>query len=146
MPKSKDYPTSDVTKLKRTISSLRSKLRQKDKKIDRLISDIKTLQESLDKSIIYINDELADIPVEDIVRYFNRKRKGKLDELKDEQKCEMDRLREKWQCHKCKTGYLRLIMVNRQDGKHYFRMCVNRDCGNKTPLKKWHDEVEGVHE
>jgi hypothetical protein len=146
MPKNKDYPTSDIAKLKRTNSSLRAKIRQKDKKIERLISDVNTLQKALDKSIIYINDELAEIPVEDIVRYFNRKKRGKLDDVVETHQNEMDRLRDKWQCYDCKSGYLRLVLVSRQDGKHYFRMCVNRDCKNRTPLKPYHDEVEGVEE
>lgn len=140
MGKNKDYPRNDTQRLKKIISDLKADIKKKDKKIDRLLSDIRTLQAALDKSIIYINEELANIPVEDIIRYFKNKKKGKLDEVKGE----LDRLKEKWSCHKCEVGYLRLIVLDRRNGRKYFRMCVN--CDNRTKLKSWHPDVEGVKE
>ena len=144
MSKSKDYPRSDIAKLKQTIKSLKSKCSQKDRKIDRLLSDVKTLQAALDNSIVYINEKLESIPVEDIVRYFNRKKAGKLEDVKDEHMQEIDRLKEKWRCFSCRTGYLRLVVMSRHDGQYYFRACVNENCNRRTELKSYHSEVDGL--
>ena len=51
--------------------------------------------------------------------------------------------KKKWQCHACKEDYLRLIILNRPDGVHYFRKCGNPKCINRTKLQRYHDKVEG---
>jgi hypothetical protein len=51
-------------------------------------------------------------------------------------------LKKQWECHGCKTDFLRLVVVPRIDGMFYFRRCPT--CKNKTKLKKYTDEVEGI--
>ena len=142
--KSKDKPVRDVQALKRLVSSLRSKIAQKDRKIERLVSDIKTLQKALDESMVYINDELSNIPVEDIVRYFKNKNKPRVSQIKKDQEQSLSELKSKWQCHKCNEGYMKLIIIERQDGKKYFRCCSSPTCKNRTEVQDWHPAVEGV--
>lgn len=49
---------------------------------------------------------------------------------------------EKWRCYECPDGILRLKVIQRQDGTFYYRKCDK--CTNKTKLKKWDKNVEGV--
>ena len=51
-------------------------------------------------------------------------------------------LEEKWQCHQCEDGILRITILNRLDGTFYFRKCDC--CSHRTKLKKVHDDVDGV--
>ena len=48
----------------------------------------------------------------------------------------------KWLCHDCEKGVLRIIVVNRRDGTFYFRKCDC--CSKRTKMKKFTEEVEGV--
>jgi hypothetical protein len=50
--------------------------------------------------------------------------------------------KEKWECFECKEGTLKIIILNRRDGCHYFRKCSN--CEHKTKIKKYTDQVEGI--
>jgi predicted RNase H-like nuclease (RuvC/YqgF family) len=140
----KNFPKSETGDLKQQVRSLKAKLRNRDKKIEIMKSELRTLQRALDESIVYINDELEQIPVEDLVRYFNRKKKGKLDEVQESYYNQMEKLKEDWKCYKCDHGYLKIVKIKRPDGMYYFRACV--DCPNKTKLKKYTDDVEGIHD
>lgn len=51
-------------------------------------------------------------------------------------------LRKKWKCHECEEGIMILNIFNRKDGVFYFRRCYA--CGNKTRMKKYTNDVEGV--
>lgn len=117
-------------------------LNRRDKKIKQLLSDIRTLQKALDESVVYIDDRLADIPVEDIVKYFNKKRRGGLDEVRETVEKSKEDLKKKWQCFSCGEGYLRLIIINRPDGRHYFRSC--NCCDKRTKIKRYTEDVEGA--
>jgi len=55
-----------------------------------------------------------------------------------------EKLLRRWLCHKCKQDYIKLIVLHRPDGTYYFRRCPN--CGNKTKIKKYNENVEGVVE
>lgn len=54
----------------------------------------------------------------------------------------LDDLKRKWECHVCAKDYLRLVVVPRQDGTFYFRRCPS--CMNKTKLKRYTENVEGI--
>jgi hypothetical protein len=143
MTKNKNFPKSEVAELKDTIRSLKSKLRNREKKIEEMKGELKTLQTALDKSIIYINDELKDVPVDEVVRYFNRKRKGR---LKDDFKAQLDILKARWSCWDCEIGYLTVVKINKGDETFYFRMCTTPGCNKRTKMQAWDDEVEGIME
>lgn len=144
MVKNKDFIKSESSKLKDTIRELKSCNRKLTKRVKDLVGEIKTLQTALDESIIYINKELEQIPIEDIVKYFSDKKRGRVSDVQKQHKDRLNELKEKWQCFKCKIGYLRLIIVDRKDKKFYFRICVNKDCSNRTKLKEWDSNVKGI--
>jgi hypothetical protein len=51
-------------------------------------------------------------------------------------------LEQKWKCHDCTTGLLRLIILFKAGEEFYFRKC---DCCNKrTKLKKYTEGVQGL--
>lgn len=54
----------------------------------------------------------------------------------------LEDLKRKWECHTCARDYLRLVIVPRADGTFYTRRCPT--CLNKTKLKKYTDDVEGI--
>jgi cell division protein FtsB len=77
----RNYGQSEISELKQTISELKSKNRRLKKDKDKLIQELQTLKKAFDTSKLYIDERLSDIPVEDVVRYFARKKRGKLDEV-----------------------------------------------------------------
>lgn len=52
------------------------------------------------------------------------------------------KLEEKWACFTCGKGVMRLVMLNRAGIPHYIRKCDI--CDNKTKMKKYTEDVEGV--
>jgi hypothetical protein len=48
----------------------------------------------------------------------------------------------KWKCHKCSEGILKIIIVNKMGKAYYLRKC--NFCSNKTKLQPYTKEVEGV--
>jgi cell division protein FtsB len=73
--------SSEVSELNQTISELKANNRILKKDKDRLITELQTLKKSFNTSKLYIDERLDDIPVEDVVRYFARKKAGKLEDL-----------------------------------------------------------------
>lgn len=75
-------------------------------------------------------------------------RYSNLDDLVQEQYEETeqsnDDLKKKWQCHACKSDYLRIVIFNRPDGTFYFRKCGS--CINRTKLQRYSEKVEGIVE
>lgn len=78
---SRNYGSSEVSELKQVISDLKAKNRRLKKDKDRLIIELQTLKKAFNTSKLYIDERLEDIPVEDVVRYFARKKAGKLDDV-----------------------------------------------------------------
>lgn len=146
MGKSKDYFKGEVGELKRVIHELKKDIKRLQKVIEGQKKELKTLKYALNDSILYINDDLANIPVEQIIAYFKDKKRGKLDEVHEHHKEELNNLKEKWKCHKCLTGYLRMVLLDRGDKKFYMRVCVNVNCGNRTVLKPYTSDIEGITE
>jgi septal ring factor EnvC (AmiA/AmiB activator) len=51
-------------------------------------------------------------------------------------------LERQWACWECGQGTMRLVVLERRDGVHYYRCCDN--CKKRTKLQKYNDKVEGV--
>jgi len=141
MSKGKNINRNDVSDLKDTINTLKGMLKKEKALNKRLLSEIKTLESAFSESILYINKELIDVPLPDVMDYFKDKKNGEIDEVKDMYNQRMDKLDKDWKCHKCDEGTLKLIVIERHDGKHYFRACGNKKCPNRTKLKKWHPDI-----
>ena len=50
--------------------------------------------------------------------------------------------KKKWECFKCKMGVLLLTVLQRPDGRHYFRKC--HSCTHKTKLQKYSNDIDGI--
>lgn len=46
---------------------------------------------------------------------------------------------DKWLCHDCGRGHLRIFIFNRQDGVFYYRTCDF--CNKKTPMQRYNKET-----
>lgn len=54
----------------------------------------------------------------------------------------MENLKKTWSCRQCESGFLKIIIISRRDGTHYFRSCTA--CKNRTKTKKFNDRVRGI--
>jgi Zn finger protein HypA/HybF involved in hydrogenase expression len=98
--------------------------------------------DKLKRQVSSLRKQLAKI---DIGRYENLQdmmQKFDAQEVKENQENDIREQEKKWKCHNCSDGVLRLKVFERQDGIMYFRKCDN--CDNRTELKKWNKNVEGV--
>lgn len=113
-----------------------------NKKEQDLIQKLKRENELLKKKISKLRKQIARI---DLDRYNNLKdllekcdEEGREERLRQEQQRHI----EKWLCHKCENGLLKLVIITRKDGTFYFRKCNN--CPNRTGTQKYHSKVEGI--
>jgi hypothetical protein len=103
---------------------------------------LKRENEKLKKHVSSLRKQLARI---DIDRYENiQDLIHKYDKQEVEETLEKNKKiqEDKWKCHKCQDGTLRLKIIDRSDGMFYYRKCDN--CPNRTVLKKWNENVEGA--
>lgn len=118
------------------------KRRNFNKKEQDILQKLQRENEKLRRTIQSLRKQMSRI---DIDEYQNLREIIESQETFDsetERKNELKKLKERWLCRVCSTDYLRLVMVPRLDGVFYFRRCAN--CGNKTKLKKYTEEVEGI--
>lgn len=72
---------SDIKELKQTVSKLKAANRRLKKDKEQLIRELQSLKAGFKETINYVDDKLANIPVEDIVRYFKRKNAARLNDV-----------------------------------------------------------------
>lgn len=124
--------------------------RQKDKNtIRRLQSDIKKLKSELatyeaafQKNITFLKGKTKDLTVHELITAANKKQN--LAQLEDTKEITFRDMEKKWKCHQCGEGVMKLTILSRPDGKFYYRSCSLSPCKNRTNLKPYHDEVEGI--
>lgn len=103
---------------------------------------LKHENQKLKKQIAKLRKELSKL---DIDRYSHLK---DLIESQDaetagfDKEHELRQLKDKWICHKCNNDTLRIVIIPRKDGTFYLRRCAG--CGNRTKMKKYTDDVDGV--
>lgn len=107
------------------------------------MSQLQTLKkenEKLKKQVAQLRKQLARL---DIDRYSNLK-----DLLEDHYEQEDmkvalgEKAKQKWKCHECPEGTLKLVIITRKDGAFYFRKCSS--CSKRTKTQRYHENVEGV--
>ncbi len=103
------------------------KLKHENKQLK---NDIKRLRKELDKNRIHYEG------IRDLLE------QQAAEEAQTIKKQNKEELLKRWKCHKCDTGIMKLIILPRPDGPRYFRKCS--DCENRTRLKKYTDDVEGI--
>jgi hypothetical protein len=113
-----------------------NELQRARKTIDKLKRENSSLRKQLDRALS--SERLADL--QDLVR---RQRQEELELEKIAKKSQRDK--EKWRCHKCGAGAMKITLWPRLDGVFYNRACSNIECDNKTRMKKYNPEtVDGI--
>lgn len=148
MSRNKVYPKENDDALRDTVKKLKGRLRKAEKLNKQLLSEIRTLETAFAETKEFLRDYTGKFNVDKVVKAVQR---GKTLETLVEKQYEEDKkqvraktLKEQWVCYKCNTGILRLLIIPRQDGVKYFRRCDNHQCKNRTRLKDYTPDVEGI--
>ena len=105
---------------------------------------LKAENQKLKKQISSLRKQMSRI---DVDRYSNIKDLLDAHDLEDnnfDSKTALEDLKRKWECHVCKDGFLKLIILSKTGVPYYFRKCSS--CDNKTKLKLYDDTIEGIKE
>jgi len=63
-------------------------------------------------------------------------------ERKNEGQEILDKMKEEWRCHQCRTGLLEIFLFNKINETYYYRKC--NGCTNRTKSKKYTPSVRGI--
>lgn len=55
---------------------------------------------------------------------------------------EQKKIEQDWKCFECKSGTIRLVVLERKDGVFYYRICDR--CPKRTKIKRYNSDVKGV--
>jgi ribosomal protein S20 len=125
------------------VKRLRDALKRKDREIDKLKSELRTLEKAFEQNIKFLKGKTAKLDLKELLDGANNNQSVK--EIEDDKVFKFKELEDKWRCHKCQEGIMKLIVFSRPDGKHYIRACSNRGkCQNRTEPKEWKEDVEGI--
>lgn len=125
------------------VKRLREALKRKGKEVEKLKSELRTLEKAFEANIKFLKGKTAKLDLQELLN--GAKKNLSVKEIEEEQSSSFKKLEEKWRCHKCQEGIMKLIVFSRPDGKHYIRACSNRNkCQNRTEPKQWNEEVEGI--
>lgn len=137
--KHKSYPEkqkdAEVTRLK-------AALKRKDKEMDKLKSELATYETAFQKNIQFLKGKTKDLSLQELLE--GAKKEQKLVEIEKNKELTFKEMEQKWKCHKCGIGLMKLIMFNRLNEKWYLRKCNDTKCDNRTEAQKWHEEVDGI--
>lgn len=125
------------------IKRLRDALKRKEKEVIKLKSELRTLEKAFEANIKFLKGKTAKLDLQELLEGANKKQS--VADIEKEKVLNFKDLEEKWRCHKCKEGVMKLIVFNRNDGKKYIRSCSNKNsCKNRTEPQDWNESVEGV--
>lgn len=139
--KHKSYPEkqkdSEVTRLK-------AALKRKDKEMDKLKSELATLEKAFEANVKFLRGKTAKLDLQELLN--GAKKEQSLKEIETEKVDTFKELEDRWRCHKCSVGILKLIVFGQANGtKKYIRVCSNKGiCQNRTEAQDWHEEVDGI--
>jgi hypothetical protein len=131
--KFKEEKSGEVQKLKDTIRRLKSD-------ITKLKSELSTYEAAFQKNIVFLKGKTKDLTVEELIAGANKGQS--LKQIEDTKQETYQEFKEKWKCHSCGLGIMKITVITRQDGKWYFRKCTDQKCTNRTELKPFTDDVE----
>lgn len=103
------------------------KLKHENKKLK---VEVKRLRKELDKNRVHY-ESITELLEEQVS-----------EEDISSKKEDREALLKRWKCHKCEHGIMRLLIIPRPDAPHYMRKCT--ECSNRTRLKKYTKDVEGI--
>jgi hypothetical protein len=95
------------------------------------------------KNIQFLKGKTKDLTLEELID--GAKKEQDLKTIEVQKEMTFKEMEEKWRCHKCKKGLMKLIVYTRPDGKWYLRSCGNKPtCNNRTNAQPFHDGVGGI--
>ena len=129
----KESKSGEVTKLKKHIRHL-------ENEITKLKSQLRTYDKVFSKQVTFIKEKSRGLSLEDLITGANDKLN--LEQIKEEKVTKYEDLKKKWECHTCKIGVMKLIIIPHGITSAYFRKCSNPRCANRTEAKVYTEEVD----
>ena len=126
------------------IKRLKDALKRKDKEMDRLKSELKTLEKAFEANVKFLRGKTAKLDLQELLN--GARKEQSLKEIETEKEVTFKELEDRWKCHSCGTGVMKLIVFGQANGtKKYIRACSNKGkCQNRTEPQEWHESVEGI--
>lgn len=137
--KGRSYPEKERDS---EITRLRNALKRSVKENEKLRSELKTYEAAFQKNIQFLKGKTKDLSLTELLAGAKKEQNlTKIEQVKEETYQEF---KQKWKCFDCNIGVMKITVINRQDGKHYFRACTNTTgkCKHRTELKPFTDDVE----
>jgi len=126
----------EITKLKNANRRLKSEN-------DKLKSEIRMYQAAFEKNIQFLKGKTKDLTLEELIE--GAKKEQNLGQIEKQKEMSFKEMEDKWKCHVCKKGIMKLIVYTRHDGRWYLRSCGNKpSCSNRTNAQPFHDGVDGI--
>lgn len=124
------------------ISRLRKIIRRLTSDKQKLLSELATIESAFERNLKFLKGVTKDLTVEELIDAAKKDLNLKQAQLAVEEA--RGELEEKWKCHTCSIGVLKLLIFNNREGTHYFRKCSNQKCTNRTKTKPYTQQVEGI--
>lgn len=125
------------------IGKLKKHIRHQDKEIARLKSELRTYEKAFNKNITFLKERTRTLSLDDLLK--GAQEELNLQQIKEETAHKFEDLQKKWKCFECDGGIMKLIIVpSIGGGSRYFRRCSNPKCKNRTDVKEYTEEVEGL--
>lgn len=124
------------------IKRLRDALKRKDRELEKMKSELKTLEKAFEANVKFLRGKTAKLDLQELMN--GARKEQSLKEIETEKEVTFKELEEKWKCRTCGKGVMKLIVYTRPDGPWYLRKCNQSQCNNRTDAQRWHDGVEGV--
>lgn len=130
-----DAKDGEITRLRKAIRRLQS-----DKQ--KLLSEVRTIQEAFEKNVKFLKGVTKDLTVGELIDAAKKDLTLKDAQLSVEENKQA--LEDKWKCYTCSIGVMRLLIFNNREGTQYFRKCSNQKCSNRTKPQPYNEFVEGI--
>jgi len=115
--------------------------RYADKELDQL-QKLKCENKRLKNQISSLRKQLQRVDIDRFTNLRDLVYQQSIEDLQEIIKEERKKLKQKWECFKCRTGFMKIHTLSRRDGLMYYRKCGS--CDNRTKVKPYNDKVEGI--
>lgn len=127
MANNKDYNREDKSGNEKR---LKGQIRRLEHEVKRLKSELRTLEVALGKNVMFLKTKTKQYTVEELIQ--GAQDQMNLEQIGEAKDHTFDALAEKWRCHICSEGFLKLIIV---PNNRYFRKCTTKGCIKRTEIK-----------
>lgn len=114
---------------------LKGQIKRLEHEVNRLKSELRTLEVALGKNVMFLKTKTKQYTVEELIQ--GAQDEMNLEQIEEAKDKTFSPTVERWRCHKCEEGLMKLIIV---PGNRYFRKCGS--CPNRTEIQELHDEVD----